>query len=268
MISLFKIAFIDSGVGGLSVLEAVKASFPNSQLIYFADQQHAPYGDKTADWLIDRTLALANFLNNEHQPDCIIIACNTASTLSLQPLRQHISTPIVGVVPAIKPAAEQSPTGRIGILATPATINGKYIQSLIHEYADHCLVTKVASTELVLMAEAKLAGYPINMSQLQTIIQPIIQNHCDHVVLGCTHFPLLKDELTTLCPDIQFVDSAQAIAKRCNALLKQRTDTLDTCINQNIFYSSQTVSPHLFHHLRKLEFHDVVKDFKLPILSE
>jgi len=249
------IAFIDSGVGGLSVLEAVQASHPNSQLIYLADQAFAPYGNKTPQWVANRTLEIATYLNQQHTLDCIVIACNTASTLSLQLLRANITTPIVGVVPAIKPAAEQSVTGKIGLLATPATIQGQYIQDLISEHANHCQVTKVASTELVLMAEAKLAGIPVDLKKLAKIVQPIMKDNCDYVVLGCTHFPLLRPELNTLYPNTCFIDSAQAIARRISDIVKP--SPLKKNSLSNTFYSTRSINQTLSEYVLNIGFNHI-----------
>ena len=147
----------------------------------------------------------------------IIIACNTASTLSLDSLREHISTPIIGVVPAIKTAATaalEKQHKSIGLLATPATVQRSYIKKLTEEFAQDLTLTSVGSTELVKLAEQKLNGETLDLSVLLNVIAPFVDKNCQQVALGCTHFPLLKQELESLAPSIEWIDSGQAIAKR------------------------------------------------------
>ena len=134
-------------------------------------------------------------LASKIKPDVIVVACNTASTLALPTLRSLFTIPIIGVVPAIKTASALSQNKKIGLLATPGTVSREYMDNLIQEFADDCIVTRVGSTELVRLAEKKLNGLAPSSQQLKSIIQPFIHNECDQVVLGCTHFPLLHEEL-------------------------------------------------------------------------
>ncbi len=219
--SLF--GFIDSGIGGLSILNAVKAHLPQSQCVYLADHQYAPYGEKSSHWLNERLHLLCDYLIAQYTPDVIVIACNTASTTALSHLREQFDIPIVGVVPAIKQAAQHSHNQYIGLLATPATCQGAYSDKLISEFATGHAITKIGTTELVHMAEKKILGHDVDLLALQNIIQPFMDNNCDTVVLGCTHFPHLRAELETLAPHIQWIDSSQAIAKRCAYILEQLT---------------------------------------------
>lgn len=242
-----RIALFDSGVGGLSILPAIEHSIPHTQVIYLADHKAAPYGNKSPLWLNTHIIELINDLEKHHKLDIIIIACNTASTICLDSLRAITSTPIIGVVPAVKTAAQLSQNQSIGILATPATIDGQYLQNLITNFAPQYTVTKVGSTELVTMAEQKLSGRAIDREILRRIILPFIDARCDTVVLGCTHFPHLLEELTTLAPQIQWIDSANAIAKRCTSVLKAlnllplSTQTLPAIEHQSIFYSTARI---------------------------
>lgn len=254
------IALFDSGVGGLSILPAIKQNIPNTDIIYLADHHAAPYGNKDPKWLNTRILELVSQLDKRHNLDAIIIACNTASTICLEGLRTTINTPIIGVVPAVKTAAHLSVNQSIGILATPSTINGTYLQSLINDFASQCNVTKVGSTELVTMAEKKLSQQPINYDTLHTIISPFIEARCDVVVLGCTHFPHLIEELTKLAPHIRWIDSADAIAKRCVNVL---TDSHALVANQNvtskltgksIFYSTAPINVNLKESIESIGF--------------
>lgn len=221
----FKILIFDSGVGGLSIYHALlqefstpeNSSLASNQYIYFADHKAAPYGDKSDDWLNNRIHHLLTSLDATYAPDVIIIACNTASTLSLNSLREVISTPIVGVVPAIKTAASSATANhhsRIGLLATPATVDRSYTKELIEQFASGLDLISVGTTELVKLAEQKLNGEIVELSTLCKVIDPFIEQDCQHVALGCTHFPLLKTELQNIASHINWIDSGQAIAKR------------------------------------------------------
>jgi glutamate racemase len=155
----------------------------------------------------------------------MVIACNTASTVALPKIRSQITIPVVGVVPAVKPAAQFSRSRVIGLLATPGTIKRAYTQNLIDEFAADCTVIRIGSSELVEMAEDKLRGRPVNKKKVQDIISPLFEGEdgarLDTVVLGCTHFPLLKTELESVVPRrVTWMDSGRAIAGRVRFLLK------------------------------------------------
>lgn len=260
-----RIALLDSGIGGLSVLQSIKQQIPSASIVYFADHAYSPYGDKDTLWLNHHIIQLVSALNQQHTFDAIIIACNTASTVCLEQLRQCINTPIIGVVPAVKTAANLSHNQSIGILATPTTINGAYLQSLIQDFAKQCQVTKVASTELVKLAEQKLNKQPIDDQTIAHIIDPFIKSNCDYVVLGCTHFPHLNQELTAIAKHINWIDSANAIARRCLSLLapinlvqENETPLPDMC-----FYSSANIETGLQQTLTEFGFTDVQANVQL-----
>ena len=260
-----RIALLDSGIGGLSVLQATKQQIPNASIVYFADHAYSPYGNKDITWLNHHIVQLVKALNQQHQLDAIIIACNTASTLCLEQLRQCTNTPIIGVVPAVKTAANLTINQSIGILATPTTINGEYLKSLILDFANQYQVTKVASTELVSIAEKKLNKQPIDQEAIAHIIEPFIKSNCDYVVLGCTHFPHLKEELTALAEHINLIDSADAIAKRCISLLNHSTPPQDikTPEPDMCFYSSAYIESGLQQTLTEFGFTDVQANVQL-----
>lgn len=211
---------IDSGVGGLSIAKEIHQHCPNISINYLMDDGFFPYGTKNDAQLRLRLQQLCRKITEELSPRLIVIACNTASTLVLDELRAEFSIPFVGVVPAIKVAAEKSTTGKIGLLATPATVKRTYIENLIHDFASHCEVRRLGSDKLVVWAEAYLQG---------TMPEGLYEylNHwlneptpLSHVVLGCTHFPFLKPLLQQHWPEIQWVDSGQAIARRVASLSK------------------------------------------------
>ncbi|MBE0481935.1 MAG: glutamate racemase [Bacterioplanes sp.] len=210
----------DSGVGGLSVLQEIHQYCPPMPIYYLMDREGFPYGIKEDEPLAQRILTLCQEAVAVLKPSLLVIACNTASTLALPLLRQHLTIPIVGVVPAIKVAAELSPNRCIGLLATPATVNRPYINDLINEFANDCTVTRFGSSALVHYAEHWLAQQqpPDALFEhlngwLSDTPQP------SHVVLGCTHFPLLRDFLERLWPHVTWIDSGAAIARRVASLL-------------------------------------------------
>lgn len=224
------VLIFDSGVGGLSVLHAIAETLPGLPLVFACDNGFFPYGTKTETELVERVDAVLHRLIAEIRPQLLVIACNTASTVALPRLRSRFALPIVGVVPAIKPAAQLSRNKIIGLLATPATVQRPYTDRLIQEFAADCTVIKVGSRELVQLAEDKLRGKAVDAGQLAAILAPFFADpaQCpDTIVLGCTHFPLLRDELAAASPaTVQWVDSGSAIARRVAELLGETAKTL------------------------------------------
>lgn len=212
----------DSGVGGLSVVAAIRTQLPDMQLCYVADDAGRPYGDKSETVLKARLPDLLAFLCGRLEIDICVIACNTASTTALADIRMALSVPVIGVVPAIKPAALQSRTRTIGVLGTPGTVQRQYVDGLIRDYAMDCRVILCGSLDMVAMSEARLLGQAVDMNRLAAEIAPLftvpVSQSPDVVVLACTHFPLLKPELQSLKPDIVWLDSATAIARRLHTL--------------------------------------------------
>ncbi|HTF95026.1 MAG TPA: glutamate racemase [Cellvibrio sp.] len=226
-----RVLVFDSGVGGLSVAREIQQRLPGLSLVYASDNGFFPYGTKGEAELIIRVDKVINALLRQYPADILVIACNTASTLTLPHLRSQLSLPIVGVVPAIKPAARQTQTGVIGLLATPATVARPYTHELIREYATGCEVISVGSSELVQIAEKKLRGEPINISTIKQITDELFKTSLhvgsstamDVLVLACTHFPLLRTELSQCLPSqLKIIDSGEAIARRVEFLLKEK----------------------------------------------
>lgn len=211
----------DSGVGGLSVLHEILRLRPNLSFVYVADNAGLPYGDKTPEWLQHRVSAVVAEALKNYTPKILVIACNTASTIVLPQIRSEVSFPVVGVVPAIKPAAALSKNRVIGLLATPGTVKRVYTDGLIQDFAKDCHVVRVGSSSLVELVERKLRGETLPLDELKNICQPFLESTPvpDTIVLGCTHFPLVPTELQTVLPGITLVDSGAAIAQRVETLL-------------------------------------------------
>ncbi|WP_137392108.1 glutamate racemase [Rhodoligotrophos defluvii] len=215
-----RILMFDSGTGGLTVARAVADALPNADLIYAADNGGFPYGAWAEEPLVERLLVLMAALIERGRPDVVVVACNTASTIAIWRLRERFpSMPFVGTVPAIKPAAALSKTGLIGVLATPGTVRREYTRALIETYASHCTVFLHGAEGLAAMAEGKLYGITPDPKALRREIRPAFRKRdgrlTDTVVLGCTHYPLLLEELAKAAPwPVTFLDPAPAIARR------------------------------------------------------
>ncbi len=211
----------DSGVGGLSVVAELRRLMPDLFIHYAADDAFRPYGNKTEAQLISRLPKLIQTLVLMTNPDAVVLACNTASTTALADIREIVSVPVIGVVPAVKPAAVMSQSKTIAILGTPGTVARKYVGELIETFAKDCRVILHGSTVLVAHAEKKLIGEPINLERITAEILPMFTDgKLDVVVLACTHFPLLLDELKEAAPHkVDWIDSGQAIAKQTQMVL-------------------------------------------------
>lgn len=233
------ILIIDSGVGGLSVYDEIRKLLPDQQYIYVFDDEGFPYGEKSEDYVIDRIVAIAERIVRRHSIVLAIIACNTASTVALTEMRQRFTFPVIGVVPAIKPAASLTRNGVVGLLATKGTVNRDYTRRLIAQFAHTCHLEMLGSSELVRLAEDKLSGKPLELAALTQILSPWLElaKPPDTIVLGCTHFPLLFDELTAVLPvATRLIDSGMAIARRAVWLLEN---------TQQVQIASETDSPNL-----------------------
>ncbi|UGV26036.1 glutamate racemase [Rhodopseudomonas boonkerdii] len=215
------ILVFDSGLGGLTVQREIAKARPGARYVYVADDAFFPYGQHSEQALIGRVVPLMGELIAAHRPDLVVIACNTASTIVLSHLRAAYTVPFVGTVPAIKPACAGSITKRVSVLGTSGTVKREYTQTLIREFGGGCIVTLVGSANLASLAEAALSsGRDMADADIFNEIAPcFVQDaagaRTDTVVLACTHYPLLLDELTRLAPwPVAWIDPAPAIARR------------------------------------------------------
>jgi glutamate racemase len=221
------ILFFDSGVGGLSVVTDARKTLPTAPLIYAADSAGFPYGTKSEAEIAARVPALLGRLVERYRPRLVVIACNTASTIALAVVRSALDVPVVGTVPAIKPAALASKTRVIGVLGTDATVRQPYVDRLSEEFAGDCAVIRHGSAALVEIAEAKLRGEVVDLHAIAAAILPMRDHpdaaRMDQLVLACTHFPLLRDELSAALPGVTLVDSGKGIARRIASLTAGQT---------------------------------------------
>lgn len=220
-----RVLVFDSGVGGLSVYDAIARSGHALVLDYLADTAWLPYGEKTDTELQARVPTLLAAIVEHWRPDLVVIACNTASTIALDATRARLAVPVVGVVPPIKPAAALSKTGVIGLLATPATVRRPYTDQLIAEFASETRVIRHGSSALVLAAEAKLRGEAADRTAIAEAVAGLFGapggGDIDVVALACTHFPFVADDLSAAAPRYcRWLDSGDAIARRVADLLQ------------------------------------------------
>lgn len=213
------ILLFDSGVGGLSVLAEVRKLLPQAPIIYAADNAGLPYGGKSEAEIAARVCGLLGRMAERYRPRLICIACNTASTIALAMVRDVLEVPIVGTVPAIKPAAALTKTGVIGLLGTEATIRQGYVDRLEAEFAADKTLLRFAAPELVMAAEAKLREEAVDSAVYARAAAGLRDQaggaEIDTVVLACTHFPLVAEELAAAFgPGVGFIDGAAGIARR------------------------------------------------------
>jgi glutamate racemase len=218
------ILVFDSGLGGLTVFSEVLKVRPDARFIYAADDAGFPYGRLSEPVLATRVLNVMERLIGLYDPDLVVVACNTASTLVLPHLRERFSVPFIGTVPAIKPAAQTTRTGYVTVLATPGTVARDYTRDLIETYAAGCKVNLVGSRRLAGIAEAELAGNPVSDEELLDELRPCFvedkAGRTDVVALGCTHYPLLLPRFQALAPwPVTWIDPAPAIARRVTQLI-------------------------------------------------
>ena len=220
------ILFFDSGVGGLSVLAPTLKLLPNAPIVYAADSAGFPYGKRSEAEIASRVPALLGRLVERFHPRLAVIACNTASTIALEHVRSALDLPVVGTVPAIKPAAETSKSRVIGVLGTEATVRQPYVDDLAARFASDCTIIRHGSPELVELAEAKLGGEDLDIEQVRAAMQPMFEapggDRIDAVVLACTHFPLLGEELSAAFPGLTYVDGGDGIARRIAYLTRDQ----------------------------------------------
>ncbi|MEM6476812.1 MAG: glutamate racemase [Pseudomonadota bacterium] len=219
------ILLFDTGVGGLTVYDAVRRALPQAPIIYAADYAGMPYGMKTEAEVAARVAGLLGRMSERYAPRLACIACNTASTIALGMVREVLEIPIVGTVPAIKPAAERTKTGTIGLIGTKGTIRQSYVDDLERDFASGKKLLRIAAPDFVGEAEAKLRGGVVNPGVIREATGRLRAmpggDDIDSLVLACTHFPLLREELAASFGDhVAMIDGADGIARRIAHLLE------------------------------------------------
>jgi len=218
--------FFDTGVGGLSILREAQKLLPNAPIVYAADYAGMPYGMKTEEELSTRIPLLLGRLVERYKPQLVTMACNTASTIALDVVRSVLDIPVVGTVPAVKPANQMTKTGVIGLLGTSATIRQPYVDRLAGEFAADKTLLRFGAPDLVYAAEAKLRCEAPDPKAIQAAVAGLTDqergDEIDTVILACTHFPLVQKELQKyFTQTVQFIDGSQGIARRIAYLTRE-----------------------------------------------
>lgn len=214
------IGLFDSGIGGTSIWKEVHQLLPNENTIYLADSKNAPYGKKTKEEIIQLCYKNVDFLL-ENNCKIIIVACNTATTNAIKELRQKYSIPIIGIEPAIKPAANLTETQTIGILATKGTLNSELFNRQVENYSNIKIMEQVGYGLVELIEEGKIES-PEMTKLLISYLEPMIEANVDYLVLGCSHYPYLIPEILKIIPPhIKIIDSGEAVAKQTKIILEK-----------------------------------------------
>ena len=215
------IGVFDSGVGGLTILKELLSELPDERYLYFGDTGNCPYGVRPVAEIQELSRNAVRFLL-DRGAKIIVVACNTASVSALAYLRDTFTCPFIGVVPALKPAAALTKTGRVGIAATEASAHGDYLRQLIAEHANGTEVFAVGCPRLVLLAEAGILNGPEAEAAIREYVTPLLEAGIDTLVLGCTHFPAMSEAFARVVgPDITMIDSGAAIARRARHVLTE-----------------------------------------------
>ena len=221
------IGFFDSGVGGLSIWREVTQRLPHQPTVYLADNAYCPYGSRSSEQIQARALAITRFLLDEHDCRLIVVACNTASAAALTMLRERFSVPFAGIEPAIKPAAQATRTGHVGVLATLGTFQGSLFQNTSRRYAHGVHLHLQIGHGLVEQVESGQLHDPVTGQLLRQYLEPMLAAGVDQIVLGCTHYPFLLPLMRQLVDgQVHIIDPAPAVARQVESLLAAQTTQL------------------------------------------
>lgn len=252
------IGIFDSGIGGTSIWEAIHQLLPNEKTIYLADSKNAPYGQKSKAEIIALSIKNVDLLL---QMDCklIVIACNTATTNAIQELRAKYDVPFIGIEPAIKPAATNSKTQTIGILATQGTLNSELFHKTTEKYHNIKIVEQVGHG-LVQLIENGNINSPEITQLLHSYLTPMIEANIDYLVLGCSHYPYLIPQIKKILPDhIHIIDSGEAVAKQTQNILKEKVGFSSNEKKESIFYTNS--NPKVLSGVLENKYKIIEKDF-------
>ena len=218
-----RIGVFDSGLGGLSVLKALRAHLPEAELLYVADSGHAPYGEREDGYIVERADRISDFLRAQGV-DAIVVACNTATAAAVASLRQRCGeVPVIGVEPGVKPAVARSPHGRVGVLATPGTLRSQKFRHLVERHAGGAHLTLQPCPGLAKAIESGDLHSPEVHAMVQRFAAPLRQARVDTVVLGCTHYPFVAEQFqSALGDEVDIIDTSEAVALQTMRITTQR----------------------------------------------
>ncbi len=252
------IGIFDSGIGGTSIWAAIHQLLPNEKTIYLADSKNAPYGQKTKSEIVALSIKNTELLL---QMNCklIVVACNTATTNAIQELRAKYDVPFIGIEPAIKPAATNSKTQTIGILATQGTLNSELFNKTAEKYQDTKIIEQVGHG-LVQLIESGHIDSPEMGQLLHSYLDPMIEANIDYLVLGCSHYPYLIPQIKKILPEhIHIIDSGEAVAKQTQNILKEKVGLSSIEKSESLFYTNS--NPKVLSEILGNKYQVLEKDF-------
>jgi glutamate racemase len=253
------IGFFDSGIGGTSIWQAIHELLPFENSVYLADSKNAPYGVRSKDEIIALSVKNTEFLLNQNCK-MVVVACNTATTNAIKELRAQYDVPFIGIEPAIKPAANQSKTQTIGILATQGTLNSELFNKNVEQFYETKIIEQVGHGLVQLIENGEIESTEMT-DLLKKYLQPMIDGNIDYLVLGCSHYPYLIPKIKQLLPNnIQIIDSGEAVARQTKSVLEAR-DCLNktTDLPKNIFYTN--AEPRVLDEILKFKHSVLYRDF-------
>lgn len=267
------IGIFDSGLGGLSVLTEIKELLPHEDLIYIADSAHIPYGSKSADFIRERSHLLTSFLQQQGAK-AIVVACNTATAAAVPQLRSDFPTlPIIGMEPALKPAASATRTGTVGVLATEGTLTSKRFKALLERYAVAIEVIIQPCPGLVEQVERNDLNSPVTHALLTQYIEPLLARNVDTIILGCTHYPFLQAIIADIVgPQVKLIHTGRAVARQLQRVLSNRQMlSMRQTPGQEQFWTSSSATklePAINKLLKRSVTLQPLPRQRLPVLSE
>lgn len=231
------VGVLDSGLGGLSVLRALRQRLPHEDFLYCADCGNAPWGDKSVQWVTERCDEIAHFLVSVHGVKALVLACNTATAAAADHLRTWMPIPVIGIEPAVKPAVQMSRTHCVGVLATAGTIASPRYQSLLTRFADGADVISVGAPGLMECVERGEFETPATLSLIRRYVEPMLEKGIDTLVLGCTHYPFLTQALRCVVgPDVTILEPGDAVAAVAETRLADTAGLKAAGCGRELFY--------------------------------
>jgi glutamate racemase len=237
MVNNNPIGLFDSGVGGTSIWKEIHALLPHENTIYLADSKNAPYGQKSKEEIIALSKKNTEFLLNKNAK-IIVVACNTATTNSIKELRAYYKVPFIGIEPAIKPAANNSETHTIGVLATKGTLSSELFNQTVLNYPNTKIIEQIGYGLVSLIEEGNIESK--EMTQLlHDYLNPMVKENIDYLVLGCSHYPYLIPQIKKILPNhIKIIDSGEAVARQTKIILSDKVGLSDTKKSKQLFYTN------------------------------
>lgn len=252
------IGLFDSGIGGTSIWKEIHNLLPNENTIYLADSKNAPYGQKSKEEIIDLSIKNTEFLLNQNAK-MIVVACNTATTNAIKELREKFDIPFIGIEPAIKPAANNSKTQTIGILATKGTLNSELFNKNVEKFQETTIIEQIGFNLVKLIESGEMHSEEMTLL-LKQYLQPMIDANIDYLVLGCSHYPYLIPQIKEIVPsNIKIIDSGEAVAKQTQKILKEKIGFNTGVKKTTLFYTNS--NPKVLESILNYEYSVTVQDF-------